>query len=72
MVSTAVLQGQGPLLRAACSMLGIWWAYFHINILFCDSAGDENLVIMADSSSSSSMVALEGLFEDLLKGVKET
>ena len=34
-----------------------------------DSAGEENLIIMADVSNSSDMIALEGLPEDLRKGI---
>ena len=39
------------------------------SIYFGDSAGEENLVIMADLSNSSDIIALEGLPEDLCKGI---
>ena len=44
-------------------------AHFCINTLFGDSAGKENLATMADLSNSSDMIALEGLPEDLRKGI---
>ena len=34
-----------------------------------DSAGEENFAIMADLSNSSGIIALEGLPEDLRKGI---
>ena len=37
--------------------------------IFGDSAGYENLAIMADLSNFSDMMALEGLLEDLCKGI---
>jgi hypothetical protein len=37
--------------------------------IFGDSAGEENLVIMADLSNSSDMIALEGVPKDLRKGI---
>ena len=45
------------------------WPRIGVNILFDDSAGDENLAIMADLSNSSDMMALEGFPEDLRKGI---
>ena len=45
------------------------WPRIGINTLFGDSAGDENLAIMANLSKTSDMMALEGLPEDLCKGI---
>jgi hypothetical protein len=36
-----------------------------------DSTGEENLAIIANLSSSSNLMALEGLPEDLRKGIHE-
>ena len=44
-------------------------AHFTVNTLFGNSAGEENLAIMADLSNSSDMIALEGVPEDLRKGI---
>ena len=45
------------------------WPRIGINTLFGDSAGEENLAIMADLSNSSDIIALGGLPEDLRKGI---
>ena len=60
---------QGASLRAARSIAIVCWPRIGINTLFGDSAGDENLAIMANLSKTSDMMALEGLPEDLCKGI---
>jgi len=43
-----------------------------VNLFLTTLLGNNNPAIMADSSSSSGMMALEGLREERLKGVNKT
>ena len=58
---------QGASLRAARSSAIVCWPRKE-STQIGDSAGEENLIIMADVSNSSNMIALEELPEDLRKG----
>ena len=57
---------QGASLRAARSSAFVCWP-IKASTQIGNSAGEENLAIMADLSNSSDIMALDGLPEELLK-----